>query len=376
MVNTTPYNMTFKNGPFVNHVTQQAVQGDYDEGPIIYTPSGIPYQIPPRTGGSFVVSWQDTGKDADHVFPEADITYTLKSVDSSDLYLSGACTTNAAIGDVDLHLEFDRVKETKSLKSEIFKTILHTTAMLVDATEFVLEGNPIAFAGFVVAATETAEDIASLVNGANESWDQIYVNSFVVPANNNLSYVPGIVSKYTSSDTASQYDGIATQQPAANGCPQSDIVVQVAMLREKPPTSGGHLNGQLPAVLVTVSTYKDWMAATAATTSVSLQASSSGNKISQQLKREGRSGQKAFFKLVRSMKKPDLDILKAAYRAIEDKKALSQEQELKLAELATAFEKHLTSMPTSSGRTTLDRTTDHKTPSQALPDNRPVRQTK
>lgn len=357
MVNATPYNLVFKSGPFVDHVTQQAAQ-DYDEGAIIYSPSGVPHQIPAKTGGSFVVSWLDTGSNASTVYPEADIVYTLQNVNSSDLYGAGGCITNALTGNVDLHFEFDRVKQTKELAGEIFKTILHTTATLVDLTEFVLEGNPVAFVGFVTAAAETAEDIESMVNSANSSSDQIYVNAYIVAASNNLSYVPSIVSLYTSTDTAAQYDGIATLQSAANGCPQSDIVVQVALLREKSPSSGGHLNGQLPTVLVTLATYQDWMAASVlTTTSVSAQESAAANKIALQLKREGRNGQKILFKLVRSLKHHDLDIVKGAYHNIAAKKPLTKEQELKLAELAAAFEKHQTAMPSSSDHRTIDKKT-------------------
>ena len=80
-------------------------------------------------------------------------------------------------------------------------------------------------------------------------------------------------------------------------------------------------------------------------TQVEMQASAAGHKITQYLKREGKKGHIAFIKLARSLNHRELVLFDNAYKALEEKKALSREQEVLLAAFAEALEKHATSLP-------------------------------
>ncbi len=369
LVNTTPFDMSLTTNPFVNKVYQQAPQ-DYDEGPIVYSPSGVPTKIPKQSGASFVISWLDTGSGASDVKAEAVMVYTM-AVDTGDNYSDSLCGTNGKKGNVNLQIEFDRVKQTKNLKSEIFKTVLNATSVIVDGLTMIAEPeDALAWAGFITNSVELVTDCKE-INENNEDWDQIYVNSFILASDGNVNKLPSIITDYGSDEnTASQYDGVATQQSTTNGCPQAYIVVGSAILREK-QASHKTLDGNVPVLLVALATSTDWEAAISASTEVSLSASKAGYQISQQVKREGKNGRKALFKLVRTMSPGDLAILKSAYSSIQAHKALSQEQEGVLAKLAAAFEKHAATMQTgSTTKTSTTQNSDHKSPGQNSPVHR------
>lgn len=374
LVNTTPYAMTLATTPFAGKVYQEPPQ-DYDEGPIVYTPSGIPTKIPAQSGASFVISWLDTGSGASDVKADAVMIYTIKDVDSSTMYTDTGCTVNAKKGDVSLQLQFDRVKETKNLKSEIFKTVLNATSVIVDGLTIIAEPeDALAWAGFVTNATELVTDVQE-INENNEDWDQIYFNSYILAYDGNADKIPGIYT-YSDADTAAQYDGLYTQHGSTAGCPQSSLVVGTAILREK---SASHktLNGNIPVVLVTVATSTDWSAGINATTSVSLSASKAGYQISEQVKREGKKGRIALFKLIRTMNQADLRMLNRAYDSIRTHKALSQEQEAMLTKLAAAFEKHAATMQTGGAKTTGTTTNDTKNGDPKTPThNAPIHKSK
>lgn len=351
VLNATPYVMEYKDSTFANAVVSSTtpVQNYANSAPpIAFTPSGIPYKLPAKTGASFAVSWLDVNDKAASVLANAYVNFQLDNVDSSSMYTVAGCTINPQIGNVRLLLNFDRVKETRNLKSEIYKTILHTSAALVDALEIAMEpANPLAWAGFITASQEAAEDIKTL-NSENQSEDQLFVSAFVPQYNNNMDLLPGIISLYQSDEGASDYDGITTQQPSGNGCPQSSLAVGLAVLREKAPDAKS-LDGSLPAVFLVVATIQDWTAAGAADATVTRQDSPAGYEISQQLKREGKNGRKALFKLVRTMNASDLHMMQSAYNSIHAHKPLSQHQEALLAKLAAAFAKHAETMPAEGG---------------------------
>lgn len=365
MVNTTPFNMELTSSPsFVNKNYKNYVQDNCQscdntyEPPSIFSPSGLPHKVPAKNGASFVVSWLDTKSDASDVFPDAEMIYTLRNVDSSKHFEQGACPT--LVGDVDIHLEFNRVKQTKNLKSDVFKLIMHSASLVVDAVESI-ELNPVAWAGFLLSAAEIAEDSIA-INEKNEDSDQVYFNAFVV-SKNGINQIPGIYSVQGSSsdsDTAAQYDGLYTQHGDTQGCPQEYIISAVSMIREQ-QASDEKLNGHLPVVFVTLSTSDDWQAALDSQAQVSMQASFAGNKITQQMLREGRKGQIAFIKLARTLNISDRNLLHGAYKAIKAHKPLSHGQEAVLANFAAALEKHAVSMqPVTAPKTPINQTPVHK----------------
>lgn len=346
VVNATPYSIDYKDSTFANAIlssTAYAQNYANNDPAIAFSPSGIPTKIPVKTGTSFVISWLDTGDNAERVLPTAYLNYTINNVDSSSMYTASGCTINPQKGNVRLLLNFDRVKETRSLSSDIYKLVLHTTSTLVDALELVAEPlNPLAWAGFATASQEAIEDIVE-INKKNASSDQLFASAFIASYDDNMNSLPGIKSDYTD-DTASNYDGIVTQQIAANGCPQSSLMVAVALLREK-GADASTLNGNLPALLVVISTFQDWEAAVAASSNTSLQASKAGYQISQQLQREGKTGRKNLFKLVRTLGASDLHLLHSAYHSIRTHQTLSHEQEVLLERLAAALANHASTLP-------------------------------
>ena len=370
LVNTTPYSMVLATTPFVNKVYQQAPQ-DYDEGPIVFAPSGVPTKIPAQSGASFVISWLDTGSGASDVKADAVMVYTIKDVDSSGMYTDTGCTVNAKKGDVSLQLEFDRVKQTKNLRSDIFHVILNATAFIVDGLTIVAEPeDALAWAGFVTNAAELAADVTE-INENNEDWDQIYFNSYILAYDGNAEKIPGIYT-YSDADTAAQYDGLYTQHGSTAGCPQSSLVVGTAILREK-TASHKALDGNIPVVLVAVATSTDWSAGINATTSVSLSASKAGHQINEQVKREGKKGRIALFKLFRTMSQADRRVIDSAYKSINTHTPVTSQQEAMLEKLAAAFEKHATTMQTGTGTKTSGATnpgsnnSEQKTPARNIP---------
>ena len=358
VANTTPYNMTLKDaGPFIDLPSDPTA-------PVMFSPSGIPHKIPANYGASFVAAWKDAGGS---VYKEADLTYTMDNVDSSTTFTSDGCTVNPQRGPVDIHLEFDRVKKNsaKDLRAEYGQLIFHSVHAAVDFCEFVTEGNPVALLKFMKAADEMTNNVKAINSAKDSDDDQIFVNSYVVSYLNNLTYVPGVVPQVqfttdgkgsTSGDYAPN-DGVATQQPDANGCPQSVIVVAVSILRPQNPDYET-FNGGLPTMLVALFTEKDWGTATKAQVSVSAQESPAGYKIKQQLQREGKTGLKAFRTLVHSLSPQDFRMMNEAYGSITAHKKLTHEQEAFLVRLAGALEKHAASLPAS----TTPQSAEHKTP--------------
>lgn len=356
--NATQSPMTLKNSPFTDASYSESPQS-YDAAPMVYSPSGLPRTIPAKYAAPFVISWMDTGSSADKVYKEAVITYNMQNVDSTQMYTPDGCTVNSQKGPVDVLLEFDRVKpdSSKGMAGAVGKLILSSVASLTDLVGFVTEGNPIAFAGFLVAAAELPEEIMDINEIHNESWDQVYFNAFAVgsadasPTNGNpntITQIPQI--SYLQGDTSSpdnpQNDGVATQHAAGHGCPQSAIVVATALLREK-KASDGNFDGGLPTVLVVVAENNDWQKALSPSTNVTMQASPAGYKISQQLKSEGKNGRKGYWTLLRSLSKEDNRLFIGAYAAIRASKALTHDQEDCLARVAAALEKHAATVPSA-----------------------------
>ena len=363
VLNTTPYDMQiestngkvdsdFKDFYTVNSVYPQ--EKGTSVSPTAVTPSGIPYKIPAKSGASFIVSWLDTassgGKqfNADEVYPDLNITYTMKQVVSN--WPAQNCP-NPTTGDVKILLDFNRVKQQqKSLKGDIFQLIVSGAAFVVDAAEFVVEPNPLSFMGYLISAEEigsTAKEIAERSSSSN----QAYFSAYVLPKGNSTTdnfpaaYAPPNKG-YSSNDQAAPYDGLYSQHgPNGGGCPQAYIIPAVMVQRETGPDQG-KLDGHLPVVFVTLATSVDWNSAMMSLNQPTMQASSAGYKITQYLNREGKKGHVAFIKLARTLNHNELVLLDGAYKAIEQKKALSREQEALLEVFAEALEKHATSLPT------------------------------
>ena len=357
IINTTPYDMDLKNEPFQdrNGIDQavQTVTADPQERPFVFTPSGIPENIPARSGTSFVISWMDTYYDGHYsVYPDAQVIYTMRNVDAS--YSFNNCSP--MVSNVDILLAFNRVQETTSLESGVFKTSLHTAALLVDTTEFLLEGNPVAFVGALMSAAELTEDVID-INEENDDSDQVYFAAYSIPNSGSLdSDFPGaytIGDEAVDKDEAAKHDGLYAQHgPTGAGCPQTYIIAYTSLLREQ-KADGENLNGHLPVIFVTLVTMQDANSIKNANTQVSQNASPAGYRISAYIQREGMKGQKAFIRLARTLSPNDASLLTEAYAAIRSHHALSHEQEALLGRFAVALEK----MPVTPNHDT----SEHKT---------------
>jgi hypothetical protein len=343
IINTTPYDMDLKNEPFQdrNGIDQavQTVTADPQERPFVFTPSGIPENIPARSGTSFVVSWMDTYYDGHfNVYPDAQVIYTMRNVDASPSFKTGS----PMVSNVDILFAFNRVKETTSLESGVFKTSLHTAALLVDTTEFLLEGNPVAFVGALMSAAELTEDVID-INEENDDSDQVYFAAYPIAKSGSLdSDFPGaytIGDEAVDKDEAAKHDGLYAQHgPTGAGNPQTYIIAYTSLLREQ-KADDEKLNGHLPVVFVTLVTMQDVDSIQNANTQVSQHASPAGHRISAYLQREGLNGQKAFIRLARTLSPNDARLLTEAYKTIRSDHALSHEQEALLVRFAVALEK-------------------------------------
>lgn len=360
--NTTGYEMDLASSDFkdIDYPTDYHPQyGSTKASPFAFSPSGIPQKILKQSATSFVVSWLDTalkdGFNNDNVLADLNIVYTMKQVNSSSAYNQSACP-NPTTGDVTIHLDFNRVKEVqKSLKGEVFKLIAHSAEFLLDGAESVIEPNPIVLTGFLLSAYEIASDSKEIAERDGSS-NQVYFSAYALPQSNNAtSNFPGVYGgtnlNATSSDAAAPYDGLYSQQGTTQGCPQAYIIPAVLVQRETGP-SDGSLSGHMPVVFVTLATVSDWEAAIASQTKVTMQASSAGYKITQQLQREGRKRHAAFIKLTRTLNRNERELFDGAYKAIRDKKALTREQEALLLRFAEALEKHETALPRLTALTT------------------------
>lgn len=352
LINATNFPMQVDGSDFKDYVdNDHQVQLYGDQGPVAFSPSGIPQQIPAKRSAAFVVSWLDTQKNGNNtgdVMPDVALQYAMKGVTSN--YNKSSCPNGVTTGDVLLHLNFNRVKHTKDgLAGDIFKLMVSSTALVVDSVEMALEPNPISLAGVLISATEIAEDSAEIHQKNSDSdSDQLYFSAYVVAANGNLDQNPEIhrtadMGTSESAKEAAQYDGLYSIQDPTAGCPQAYIVPVVALEREM-AASKGSLSGHLPAVVVALVTEPDIIAAMNSQTKVTVQASSAGYRMTQHLQREGHKGQVAFIKLARSLSSNDRALLDGAYKEIHAKKTLSREQEEFLLKFAIALEKHETKL--------------------------------
>ena len=354
LINTTPYDMLYKSSDFtdqrgaIDH-PEQSPWADLE--PFIFSPSGLPHKIPARSGTGFVVSWLDTAAPSayndNEIKQDASLNYTMKNVDSSYLYTPNC---GPLVGDVDIHLAWARAKDSTSLNSTLFKTVLHASALITDSVEFVTEGSAKALYGALISAAELTED-ALEINEKNNDTDQMYFSAYPIGKSGNTTEHPTIYTttprddaKKEDSKTAAKYDALYSELAPASGCPQSYIVSSMAILREK-SASNGKLDGHLPIVFVTLLTYQDWQSYAASQTQVSLQESVAGNKISQHLQREKRKGQIAFVKLAHTLKPAESRLFIEAYQALRSHQRLSQEQENLLARFAVALEKNEKTLP-------------------------------
>ena len=356
VLNTTPYDMELSSSDFKDFYTVNSVypqEKGTSVDPTAFTPSGIPYKIPAKSGASFVVSWLDTASSSNpefntnEVYPDRNLAYTMKQVVSN--YDPSNCLNNITTGDVTIHLDFNRVKEQQdSLKGDIFKLIVSGAAFVVDVAEFAVEPNPLSFMGYLISAEEigsTAKEIAA----RGGTSDQTYFSAYVLPMGNSTTgnfpatYAP--TKSYTSNEQAAPYDGLYSQHGTnGGGCPQAYIIPAVVVQRET-GASDTHLDGHLPVVFVTLATSVDWTSAMHSQQQVTMQASAAGNRITQHLQREGKKGHVAFIKLARTLNQSEFALFDGAYKAIEQKKSLSREQEAFLLRFAEALEKHETSLP-------------------------------
>ena len=349
VLNTTPFDMVLASSDFKDYTADNPQVGNTKASPVAFSPSGIPHKIPAKTGASFVVSWLDTAKgsnnNADNVYPDLNMAYTMKQVVSN--WPPSNCP-NPTTGDVTVHMDFNRVKEQqKSLYGDIFKLIVSGSALIVDTIEFIAEPiNPIPLMGFLISAEEIAITSKEIADRGGSS-DQVYFSAYVLPMNNSLTgNFPGVynsadTSSSTTAEKAAPYDGIYSQHgTSGGGCPQAYIIPAVLVQRET-SADDSKLNGNMPVVFVTLSTSVDWTSAMKAQPKqVTMQASAAGYRISQHLKREGRKGQVAFVKLARTLNHNELVLLDDAYKAIDQKKALTAAEEAFLLRFAEALEKH------------------------------------
>lgn len=351
LVNTTEFPLEYVSSDFKDYYHNSPAQyigmddsNNQPGDPIAFSPSGIPHIIPKNSSASFVVSWLDTsvgGHSNSNVFPVTNMKYTMKNVISNQS--PGNCPKGITSGDINIHMDFNRVDKSGSLKYDVFKLMLHSTSLLIDSTEMM--ENPIALMGFMTSATEIAED-ASEIHSDSGSSDKVYFNAFVIAPgdDNDLKQIPEIhrTADISTTETASEaapYDGLYTDHDLTTGCPQAYIIPVVAVQREV-ASSHGELKGSLPAVFVAFVTEPDFVGALYSQTQVSMQASPAGYKISQQLQREGRNSQIAFIKLARTLNHDDRALFDGAYKAIQAKRPLSREQESFLLRFANGLEKH------------------------------------
>ena len=364
VLNATDFDMEYGGGSF------QKVWGDDGDhpqdnpkniAPTSFSPSGLPHKIPAKSAASFVVSWLDTatgdGKNTNDVMPQITAFYKMIQVDASAW--SPQCAPNK--GDILINIGFNRVKESQpSLKGEVFHLVADIASTIIGTAEFLADPTPLGLveAGYLRSAAAIASD-SKAIAARDGGSDQVYFNAFVCSKENNPSVqfpaVYGGTNLSTTSDPnasaapAAPYDGLYSQQGTTQGCPQAYIISAVMVQRETSPDNG-KLNGSLPAVFVTLVDNKKWQDATNSQMQVSPQASSAGYKIAQQMQREGRNGRVAFVNLAGALTRSDHELLNDAYKAIEQKKALTGEQEGLLLQFAEALEKHEKAMPTHTER--------------------------
>ncbi len=348
VLNTTPFNMELASSDFADYTANDPQVKDTKASPTAFTPSGIPHKIPAKTGASFVVSWLDTAKGSsnndNNVLPDRNMAYTMKQVVSN--WPPSNCP-NPTTGDITVHMNFNRVKETQtSLYGDIFKLIVSGAALIVDSIEFIAEPiNPIPLMGFLISAEEIAATSKEIADRGGSS-DQVYFSAYVLPMSNSLTgnfpavYNSADTSSSTTAEKAAPYDGLYSQHgPTGGGCPQAYIIPAVLVQRET-SADDSKLNGNMPVVVVTLATSDDWVAAMKAQTKVTMQASSAGYRITQHLQRTGKKGQVAFIKLSRTLNHNEHVLFDNAYKAIEQKKILTHEEEAFLLRFAEALEKN------------------------------------
>lgn len=362
VLNATHFDMELESSGFPNVLGED---GDHPQDgptnipPAVFSPSGIPHKIPAQSAASFVVSWLDTakgsGKNTDNVFPDLEMPYRMKQVDASAW--SPQCVPNK--DDITINLGFNRVKQSQpSLKSEVFHLVADIASTIIGTAEFVADPTPLGLVetGYLRSAAAIASD-SKAIAARDGGSDQVYFSAYVLPKGDNSSAnFPGVYGgtnlNATSSESAAPYDGLYSQQGSTQGCPQAYIISAVMVQRETSPDNG-KLNGSLPAVFVTLVDAEKWQDASNSQMQVSLQTSSAGYKIAQQMQREGLNGRVAFVNLAGALPRGDHELLNNAYKAIEQKKALTREQEVFLLQFAEALEKHEKAMPKHTERAPL-----------------------
>lgn len=368
VLNATKFNMVMKNSSdFKDHsiATDKPVQyQDSKVDPFIFSPTGIPHNIPAKQGASFVISWLDTASTSendDNIYPNTNLVYTLQNVMKDN--------DSSCVGNVDINLGFNRVTHQKELMSEYFALGLHCTSALIEGLTLISEPNIVALLGFLNAGAEIAEDSIA-INESKDDSDQVYFNAFVVSATKATNY-PGIYTFNSGSMTTSnapEYDGFYTQHGDTQGCVQEYIVPTVIMMREKKADNAA-LNGHLPQVLVVLTDSVTWNSARNAvlssTTGITAAVSPAGYQMSQYLKRTGRKGEGEFVKLARTLSPGESRMFNEAFDAIRGHKAVSREQELLLARFVSAMEKHANSLEPIKGRS--NTATENNAPVHKLP---------
>ena len=355
--NTTPFNLELASSDL------KALWGDdgafpqcqdSQVPPSLFTPSGIPYKIPAKSGASFAVSYLDTfggGRSCndDSIIPDVNLVYTMKQVDSSSAFLPAGCP-NPVIGDVKIHLDFNRVKEVQpSLKGGIFKLVMQGASFIAKSIGLIIEPTPGGVTRWIKSGYKIAGDAVELANREGDT-DETYFSAYVLPMNNSVSSnFPGIynstdTTQSTSAETAAPYDGLYSQHGTSQGCPQAYIIPAVVVQRETPPDKG-QLNGHLPVIGVVLATSVDWTSAMHSMVQSTAQASAAGNKISQLMLREGENAHIAFIKLARTLSPAQHTLLDGAYASIHHKKPLTREQEAFLVLFAETLERHATALP-------------------------------
>ena len=336
LVNMTKWTMrlTSGSGDLRIPTIQQNVQS-YDTPGFVFLPGGIPQTIPPNKGTSsdptvdvylsarpFVFVWQDAGSNKT-AKPEVNLTYQMLNVDSYGTGFRDACGNTGQPGNVNIHVEFDRIKlGPPALKSEIFETIVSGVMAVAELAAFVTEGNPIAFVGFLKETKAFVTDIKTINQEKNDYSDTAYFNSYAIACDGDLEKTPSFVTHPASGvDNEPPQDGVGTQQGSVNGNPQENLVVAQYLLRVKGP-SKAKFDGRLPVLSIVVMTKSDWTAGRVFSNPAPPQISAAGAQIASQLRAEGVNGRRRLLKLVRSMSGQEIQSLLLAYNDVRSRKKL------------------------------------------------------
>lgn len=351
VVNMTKWTMRLVDGSSELRIPniQQPVQS-YDYPGFVFLPGGIPQTIPAQKGTSgdpktevylsarpFVFVWQDGGS-GKKAKPEVNLTYQMDNVESYPTTFRDNCGNTGQPGNVKIHIEFDRIKTgPPELKSEILDTVVSGVMAIAELASFVVEGNPVAFVGFVKETKAFVTDIMAINKEKNDYSDTAFFNAYAVSCDGDLDKTPAFVTHPASGiDNEPPQDGVGVQQGSVNGNPQENLVVAQYLLRVKGPTKA-KFDGRLPVLSIVVMTKSDWTAGRMFASSPAPQYSMAGAQISNQIRSEGIAGKRRVLGLVRSMNPKDVDLLLGAYKDLGAKKKLNEGQEQLLRKFADAY---------------------------------------